>query len=336
MNSIAERVPNCQKCGQHGRKSRLKGHKRVCPFRDCNCAKVYIYSPVPVPSDVLWNTSVCALVNTVVSPSPSFSSSRLSLLHLRRAFPSPLHSARSDPWLMRMSLFSGWDHSIPRPLRRLIHVFKTWSTLGLSCPSSLLRTQKCVLLPISLSFLFYFFVLEPHREREEKNRRTEKRRRDILEWEESTEASMWREEKVVQNIEGMEWEGKSFPCSVFYSVLTLCSGKQWNWGRSENKRGPFETPRGFLSHNRFRKHQLYASRRFTRKHGNIFISSSIPSFLFYRRDVWMHTVVDSSLGFIPFSPPFGFIQWPSQVIASIVVETEEWKNIQTQLKLINN
>ncbi|KAE9556707.1 hypothetical protein FO519_000113 [Halicephalobus sp. NKZ332] len=37
-----ERVPNCQKCGQHGRKSRLKGHKRVCPFKDCNCPKCQV------------------------------------------------------------------------------------------------------------------------------------------------------------------------------------------------------------------------------------------------------------------------------------------------------
>lgn len=37
---FSERVPNCQKCGQHGRKSRLKGHKRVCPYKECSCAKV--------------------------------------------------------------------------------------------------------------------------------------------------------------------------------------------------------------------------------------------------------------------------------------------------------
>ncbi|ETN69130.1 DM DNA binding domain protein [Necator americanus] len=36
----SERVPNCQKCGQHGRKSRLKGHKRICPFKECTCAKL--------------------------------------------------------------------------------------------------------------------------------------------------------------------------------------------------------------------------------------------------------------------------------------------------------
>ncbi|VDK27086.1 unnamed protein product [Gongylonema pulchrum] len=41
---ILERVPNCQKCGQHGRKSRLKGHKRVCPYRDCDCAKCQVVS----------------------------------------------------------------------------------------------------------------------------------------------------------------------------------------------------------------------------------------------------------------------------------------------------
>ncbi|KAJ1370400.1 hypothetical protein KIN20_032114 [Parelaphostrongylus tenuis] len=38
--SYSKRVPNCQKCGQHGRKSRLKGHKRICPFKECKCAKV--------------------------------------------------------------------------------------------------------------------------------------------------------------------------------------------------------------------------------------------------------------------------------------------------------
>uniref|UniRef100_A0A1I7VDM6 DM domain-containing protein n=1 Tax=Loa loa TaxID=7209 RepID=A0A1I7VDM6_LOALO len=41
---ISKRIPNCQKCGQHGRKSRLKGHKRVCPYRDCNCAKCQVVS----------------------------------------------------------------------------------------------------------------------------------------------------------------------------------------------------------------------------------------------------------------------------------------------------
>ncbi|KIH59957.1 DM DNA binding domain protein [Ancylostoma duodenale] len=39
--SYSKRVPNCQKCGQHGRKSRLKGHKRICPFKECTCAKHY-------------------------------------------------------------------------------------------------------------------------------------------------------------------------------------------------------------------------------------------------------------------------------------------------------
>ncbi|WKY08837.1 hypothetical protein Q1695_001761 [Nippostrongylus brasiliensis] len=42
--SYSKRVPNCQKCGQHGQKSRLKGHKRVCPFKDCTCAKCQVVS----------------------------------------------------------------------------------------------------------------------------------------------------------------------------------------------------------------------------------------------------------------------------------------------------
>uniref|UniRef100_A0A914WCN5 DM domain-containing protein n=1 Tax=Plectus sambesii TaxID=2011161 RepID=A0A914WCN5_9BILA len=37
-----ERIPNCQKCGQHGRKARLKGHKRSCPYRACNCPKCQV------------------------------------------------------------------------------------------------------------------------------------------------------------------------------------------------------------------------------------------------------------------------------------------------------
>ncbi|XGW03542.1 hypothetical protein V3C99_015039 [Haemonchus contortus] len=42
--SYSKRVPNCQKCGQHGQKSRLKGHKRLCPFKDCPCAKCQVVS----------------------------------------------------------------------------------------------------------------------------------------------------------------------------------------------------------------------------------------------------------------------------------------------------
>uniref|UniRef100_A0A1I7XLK5 DM domain-containing protein n=1 Tax=Heterorhabditis bacteriophora TaxID=37862 RepID=A0A1I7XLK5_HETBA len=42
--SYSKRQPNCQKCGQHGRKSRLKGHKRLCPFRDCPCPKCQVVS----------------------------------------------------------------------------------------------------------------------------------------------------------------------------------------------------------------------------------------------------------------------------------------------------
>uniref|UniRef100_A0A0N5A2W3 DM domain-containing protein n=1 Tax=Parastrongyloides trichosuri TaxID=131310 RepID=A0A0N5A2W3_PARTI len=40
--SYTKRVPNCQKCGQHGIKSRLKGHKRICRFKDCNCPKCQV------------------------------------------------------------------------------------------------------------------------------------------------------------------------------------------------------------------------------------------------------------------------------------------------------
>ncbi|KAI6230027.1 Doublesex-and mab-3-related transcription factor 3 [Aphelenchoides fujianensis] len=40
--SYTKRIPNCQKCGVHNRKARLKGHKRVCPFKDCNCTKCQV------------------------------------------------------------------------------------------------------------------------------------------------------------------------------------------------------------------------------------------------------------------------------------------------------
>ncbi|KAI1706573.1 DM DNA binding domain-containing protein [Ditylenchus destructor] len=39
-----ERVPNCQKCAQHGKKARLKGHKRYCAYKECSCAKCQVIS----------------------------------------------------------------------------------------------------------------------------------------------------------------------------------------------------------------------------------------------------------------------------------------------------
>ncbi|CAJ0929799.1 unnamed protein product, partial [Mesorhabditis belari] len=39
---IKERRPNCQRCAQHNLANRLKGHKRVCPFRECICAKCLV------------------------------------------------------------------------------------------------------------------------------------------------------------------------------------------------------------------------------------------------------------------------------------------------------
>ncbi|KAI6239194.1 Doublesex-and mab-3-related transcription factor 3 [Aphelenchoides fujianensis] len=37
-----ERLPHCQRCSQHGRRNRLRGHKAVCEFRDCRCPKCLI------------------------------------------------------------------------------------------------------------------------------------------------------------------------------------------------------------------------------------------------------------------------------------------------------
>uniref|UniRef100_A0A7E4VR91 DM domain-containing protein n=1 Tax=Panagrellus redivivus TaxID=6233 RepID=A0A7E4VR91_PANRE len=41
-NGNKERLPHCQRCAQHNVINRLKGHKRVCPFRDCPCIKCQV------------------------------------------------------------------------------------------------------------------------------------------------------------------------------------------------------------------------------------------------------------------------------------------------------
>ncbi|CEF64124.1 Doublesex-and mab-3-related transcription factor 3 [Strongyloides ratti] len=37
-----ERLPHCQRCAQHGLQSRLKGHKKLCPYRNCDCVKCQV------------------------------------------------------------------------------------------------------------------------------------------------------------------------------------------------------------------------------------------------------------------------------------------------------
>ncbi|PAV92016.1 hypothetical protein WR25_22683 [Diploscapter pachys] len=41
-SKIKERRPNCQRCAQHNVVNRLKGHKRICPFKECFCAKCQV------------------------------------------------------------------------------------------------------------------------------------------------------------------------------------------------------------------------------------------------------------------------------------------------------
>ncbi|CAD5231823.1 unnamed protein product [Bursaphelenchus xylophilus] len=38
----SERMPHCQRCAQHNVKNRLRGHKQVCPFKDCTCPKCLV------------------------------------------------------------------------------------------------------------------------------------------------------------------------------------------------------------------------------------------------------------------------------------------------------
>uniref|UniRef100_A0A0K0EFZ2 DM domain-containing protein n=1 Tax=Strongyloides stercoralis TaxID=6248 RepID=A0A0K0EFZ2_STRER len=43
LSSInSERLPHCQRCAQHGLQSRLKGHKKLCPYRNCDCVKCQV------------------------------------------------------------------------------------------------------------------------------------------------------------------------------------------------------------------------------------------------------------------------------------------------------
>ncbi|KAI6186833.1 DM DNA binding domain protein [Aphelenchoides besseyi] len=41
-NDPNERLPHCQRCAQHNLRNRLRGHKAVCPFRECGCQKCVI------------------------------------------------------------------------------------------------------------------------------------------------------------------------------------------------------------------------------------------------------------------------------------------------------
>ena len=37
-----ERHRTCQACNGHGVKSAMKGHKQLCPFKDCQCTSVWL------------------------------------------------------------------------------------------------------------------------------------------------------------------------------------------------------------------------------------------------------------------------------------------------------
>ncbi|CAP29170.1 Protein CBR-DMD-10 [Caenorhabditis briggsae] len=109
--SYSKRVPNCQKCGQHGRKSRLKGHKRSCPFRECPCAKCAVVTErqklmadqIKIRrrqrKDTLMNLTREHITSTI-NAAAAFSNSQISLQSLNsllygsiKASPQPLLSS---------------------------------------------------------------------------------------------------------------------------------------------------------------------------------------------------------------------------------------------------
>eukprot|EP00081_Caenorhabditis_elegans_P023797 NP_506288.2 DM (Doublesex/MAB-3) Domain family [Caenorhabditis elegans] len=176
--SYSKRVPNCQKCGQHGRKSRLKGHKRSCPFRECPCAKCAVVSErqklmadqIKIRRRQRKDTLLTFAKNSITST--MFPSNQISLNALNSLLygsintsPQPLLSSPTSSDASSCSPSMPFTPSIPMFMPTSADCSPTTQTPTSSIPSSIASTSPLMTsLPLRLSGFPLLNIRDPSAE----------------------------------------------------------------------------------------------------------------------------------------------------------------------------